>query len=258
MILGIDVGNTNTVLGLLGPGDGPAILSWRLSSNRERTADEWRALLDPLLGDRVRAGGISAVVIASVVPQVTGPLVSLAHTWAGRTPHVVSAASARAVTIAVDNPHEVGADRVANVVAAWDLIRGAAIVVDLGTATKIEALTADGRFPGGAIAPGLAVGRDALAARAARLFSVELSGAPGVIGGNTITAVQSGLVRGHARMIDGLVADMREEPGMADAPVLLTGGLATAVAGVLRTVARHEPGLTLHGLRVIARDNSLS
>jgi type III pantothenate kinase len=254
MILGIDVGNTNTVLGLMPAAGGPPVRSWRLSSNRDRTADEWRGILEPLAGAAVRRKEIVAVVIASVVPQVTGPLISLARDWVGFDPHVVSAESARRVTIAIDNPLEVGADRVANVVAAWDLVGGAAVVVDLGTATKIEAITADGRFVGGAIAPGLAVGRDALAARAARLFTVELGGNPGPIGANTVTAVQAGLVRGHARMIDGLVGDIRDELGLADAPVLLTGGLGAAVRDLLRTPARHVPDLTLHGLSVIARD----
>jgi type III pantothenate kinase len=255
MILAIDVGNTNTVLGLMPQAGGPPAASWRLSSHRERTSDEWRGLLDPILGPYVTDGTIRGAIIGSVVPAVTGPLVTLCEQWLGLTPIVVSSALDLGITLGQKQPQEVGADRIANAVAAFDRAQGPCIVIDLGTATKIEAIDACGTFRGGAIAPGLGVSRDALAARAARLFAVDLVAPPAVIGRDTMSAVQSGVVLGHARMVEGLVSDLLGEL-QTDAAIYLTGGHASAIQDTLRLTVESIPELTLIGLRLLYQRNA--
>jgi type III pantothenate kinase len=257
MLLAIDVGNTNTVLGLM-PESGEPSQSWRLSSRHERTADEWRGLLDPILGPHIAAGDVDHAILGSVVPAVTGPLTTLCRQWLGMEPLIVSAQLDLGVTLGQHEPHSVGVDRLANAAAAWHLIGDACIVVDLGTATKLEAIDASGVFRGGVIAPGLGVSRDALAQRAARLFAVELTAPAAAIGRDTVSAVQSGLVLGHARMIEGLIADLAAELGHANPAVLLTGGHAFAIMPLLRVAARSLPNLTLDGLRLIHARNPRS
>lgn len=249
MILAIDVGNTNTVLGLM-PDVGEPVASWRLSSRHDRTSDEWRGLLDPILGPHVTAGVIDGAILGSVVPSVTGPLSTLCRQWLGIEPVLVSSDLTLGIELGQRQPREVGADRIANAVAAFHRAGGACIVIDLGTATKLEAIDAAGRFLGGAIAPGLGVSRDALAMRAARLFAIELTPPPSAIGRDTMTAVQSGVVLGHARMIEGLVQDLRLELG-GDPKLYLTGGHAAAVEPVLRLEVEFLPDLTLSGLRLL-------
>jgi type III pantothenate kinase len=254
MILAIDVGNTNTVLGLMPHNGGAPAASWRLSSHRERTADEWRGLLDPILGPYISDGAVHGATIGSVVPAVTGPLVTLCEQWLGLTPLIVSSALDLGITLGQKQPQEVGADRIANAVAAFDQVRGACLVIDLGTATKIEAIDAGGCFRGGIIAPGLGVSRDALALRAARLFAVDLTAPETAIGRDTMSAVQSGVVLGHARMVEGLVADVLKELE-SDATIFLTGGHAAAIQTTLRLNAEFEPELTLLGLRLLYQRN---
>jgi len=255
MILAIDVGNTNTVLGLMPQHGGAPAASWRLSSHRERTADEWRGLLDPILGPHIADGIIGGVIIGSVVPAVTGPLITLCEQWLGLSPLIVSSALDLGITLGQKQPQEVGADRIANAVAAWDRAGGACVVIDLGTATKIEAIDDSGCFRGGIIAPGLGVSRDALATRAARLFAVDLTAPAAVIGRDTMSAVQSGVVLGHTRMVEGLVADVLAELG-GGAPIFLTGGHAAAIQGTLRLDTDVIPDLTLLGLRLLYRRNA--
>ncbi len=250
MILAIDVGNTNTVLGLFATDADEPLESWRLSSNRDRTADEWRGLLHPILSPYLADKQIQGVIVGSVVPAITGPIVSLSRAWLGREPIVVSANLDLGITLGQDHPTEVGADRIANAVGAFTRASSAAIVIDLGTMTKIEAITRDGTFLGGVIAPGIGVSRDAIAQRAARLFIVDLTAPSRAIGRNTLEAVQSGLVLGHARMIEGMVASTREELG-SDPELFLTGGHAMAIAPSLRLETRFEPNLTLFGLKTI-------
>ena len=254
MLLAIDVGNTNTVLGLM-PDIGDPAQSWRLSSRQERTADEWRGLLDPVLSPHVRNGEIDAAIIGSVVPAVTGPLAALCRQWLGVEPIIVNASLNLGITLGQKEPQSVGVDRIANAVAAWQITGSASIVIDFGTATKLEAIDASGVFRGGVIAPGLGVSRDALATRAARLFAVELVAPDQAIGRDTISAVQSGLVLGHARMVEGLVGDLAKELDEPDPAILLTGGHAFAIQPILRVEARLCPDLTLYGLRSIFARN---
>ena len=254
MLLAIDVGNTNTVLGLM-PDIGDPAQSWRLSSRQERTADEWRGLLDPVLSPHVRNGEIDAAIIGSVVPAVTGPLAALCRQWLGVEPIIVNASLDLGITLGQKEPQSVGVDRIANAVAAWQITGSASIVIDFGTATKLEAIDASGVFRGGVISPGLAVSRDALATRAARLFAVELVAPDQAIGRDTISAVQSGLVLGHARMVEGLVGDLAKELDEPDPAILLTGGHAFAIQPILRVNATLYPDLTLYGLRSIFAHN---
>lgn len=255
MILAIDVGNTNTVLGVFADDSAKTIESWRLSSNRERTADEWRGLLHPILNGYLADRRIRGAIVGSVVPAVTGPIVTLCRSWLEVEPLVVSSRLDLGISLGQDHPNEVGADRIANAVAAHVLTNAAAVIIDLGTATKIEAIDRSGTFLGGVIAPGLGLSRDALAQRTARLFAVDLTPPERVIGRNTLEAVQSGVVLGHARMVEGLVAATLEEMS-EPAELFLTGGHAGAIASSLALTLRHEPDLTLLGLKTIYDRNA--
>ena len=250
MILAIDVGNTNTVLGVFADDSSKTIEAWRLSSNRERTADEWRGLLHPILNGYLADRRIHGAIIGSVVPAVTGPIVTLCRGWLRVDPLVLSSQLDLGISLRQDHPNEVGADRIANAVAAHTLAGGAAVIVDLGTATKIEAIDSSGAFLGGVIAPGLGLSRDALAQRAARLFAVDLVPPVRAIGRNTLEAVQSGVVLGHARMVEGMVAATLAEMN-EPAELFLTGGHAGAILTSVELALRHEPDLTLLGLKMI-------
>ena len=175
--------------------------------------------------------------------------------WA-RTFRFCNVASQRLnVSLGMDNPHEVGTDRIANAVAAWDLCRTACVVVDLGTATKVEAISDDGVFLGGSIAAGIGATMEALISRAARLFTVELAMPESAIGRNTIDALQSGIVLGHRHLVSGLVTDIRQIIG-AGAPVLVTGGYASREDSPFRSLGQYEPDLTLNGTRLIYEMNA--
>jgi type III pantothenate kinase len=191
-----------------------------------------------------------------VVPAVTGPLTTLCRQWLHIEPLIVSSSLDLGIQLGQREPHAVGVDRIANAVAAWDRAGDACIVIDLGTATKLEAIDASGVFRGGVIAPGLAVSRDALAQRAARLFAVELTAPESVIGRDTMSAVQSGLVLGHARMLEGLTGDLTAELVTQTPQIFLTGGHAFAIQSLLRMDTRTVPNLTLDGLRIIHQRNT--
>ncbi len=256
MLLAIDVGNTNTVFGLYVADDPEPAAIWRLTSRLDRTDDEWFALLTPLLAD----GGfeprdINGVVMSSVVPAIGSALARLSCTRLDLDPLVVGPELDLGITVRTEAPNETGTDRIANCAAAFARFGGPTIVVDLGTATKIEAITAEGDYLGGVIAPGLGLTLDALATRAARLFAVELKRPPATIGRNTVAAVQSGVVEGHLAMIDGLVARMRAELG-ATRQVVLTGGYSHVFADVRSVFTDFVPTLTLEGLRLIHRRNA--
>ena len=255
-LLAIDVGNTNSVFGLSDPvATGPFRPVWRLSSVHERTADEWYALLAPLLANQVPAtDAIADVAIATVVPAIGRALHDMADRRFGVKPLFVSASLDLGINVRADAPAEVGADRLANCAAAHAIMGGPVVVVDLGTATKIEAVTAAGDYLGGIIAPGLGLGLDALATRAARLYAVELRLPDDVIGRNTVAAVQSGVVAGHLAMIEGLVRQLQSRLG-GDARVILTGGFATSLAGASPLFTDDIPDLVLRGIREIARRN---
>ena len=236
MLLVIDVGNTQTLIGLyLGT---ELTHHWRASTNAERTVDEHALLISQFLdlANLDVMTDVTGMAISSVVPRITAALRDMSERWI-RVPTVVIEPGTRTgIPILYDNPKDVGADRIANAVAAYDLYGGPTIVVDFGTATTFDAVSAKGEYLGGAIIPGIEISLDALFGRAAALRRVELVEPRSVIGKTTVEAIQSGAVYGFTDQVDGLVS---------------TGGLAELIAPLSTTIHHHEPWLTLHGLRLV-------
>lgn len=261
MLLTIDVGNTHTVLGLF---DGEEIVEhWRISTDQRRTADEIAVLLQGLMGMHPLLGeglgdGIDGIAICSTVPAVLHELREVTRRYYGDVPAVLVEPGVKTgIPVLTDNPKEVGSDRVINSLAAVHLYGGPCIVVDFGTATTFDAVTARGEYAGGAIAPGIEISVDALGARGAQLRKVELSRPRSVIGKNTIEAMQSGILYGFAGQVDGVAERMARE--LADDPddvtVIATGGLAPLVLTESAVIDAHEPWLTLIGLRLVYERN---
>jgi type III pantothenate kinase len=250
MLLVMDVGNTNTVLGVY---DGTRLLAhWRLTTVRDRTVDEYGILARNLLSlATIEAGRIDAIIIASVVPPMNGILETMAQSYFKVRPLFVEPGMKTGMPILYENPQEVGADRIVNGVAAYERVRGAVIVVDFGTATTFDAITGKGEYLGGAIAPGLAIASEALFQRAARLPRVDLRRPPRVFGRNTIHSLQSGLFHGYLGLVRGILEKMREEIG-EPARTLGTGGLSAPLHDELRGILDEvDPNLTLEGLRIL-------
>ncbi len=250
MLLVMDVGNTNTVLGVY---DGTNLVAhWRLTTVRERTVDEHGILARNLLTYAgIDAASIDAIVISSVVPPLDSTLESMAIAYFRIRPLFIEPGVKTGMPILYENPQEVGADRIVNGVAAYERFHRAVIVVDFGTATTFDAISARGEYLGGAIAPGLAISAEALFQRAARLPRVDVRRPPKVIGRNTTHSLQSGLVHGYIGLVQGIVSRMREE---MEPPVttLGTGGLVVSLADELRAVLDTvDPNLTLEGLRIL-------
>jgi type III pantothenate kinase len=248
MLLAVDVGNTNVKLGVYD--DRRLAASWRLTTRREQTADEYGVFTHTMLRSRgIEPTAVDEIAISSTVPTIQRTLEDMAGRYFGLAPFVVEPGVNVAVPMRVDYPREVGPDRVVKVVAALELYGPPLIIIDFGTATTFECVSADGAFIGGAIAPGIATAAEALTARAARLFRVDLSRPPTAIGTNTVTNIQSGMVYGYAGLVDGLVARMRAE--MTGAPrIVATGGLVGLMEGLATTIDVVNPHLTLEGLRI--------
>jgi type III pantothenate kinase len=248
MLLVADVGNTNTKIGVF---DGAHLMvSWRLTSRREQTAEEYGVVIHTLLRrSGLDPGVVTEAAIASVVPPMQQTLERMCEGYFGVTPFSVEPGVNTPIPLAVDHPHEVGADRIVGAVGAVARYRIPLIVVDLGTATKFNCVNARGEFIGGAISPGIATSVDALFARAARLYRVEYVRPKEAIGRNTATNIQSGMVYGFAALVDGMIERIRAE---MDGPpeVIATGGLAPLIADVARSVQHVDPNLTLDGLRL--------
>ena len=250
MLLTVDVGNTNIVLGLF---DGDHLFaSYRLRTDARVTADELALLFHGLLAKHPDPDGIA---VCSTVPQVLDQLhLMVDRYYPDATTVVVGPGVKTGVPLLYDNPREVGPDRVVNTLAAHTLYGGPAIVVDFGTSTNFDVVSSKGEFLGGALAPGVEISVDALAARAARLFKVELVEPRSVIGKTTVEALQSGLVYGFAAQVDGMVERIARELD-ADPVVIATGGLSHLMTGLCESIDEHEPDLTLIGLRLVYEKN---
>lgn len=251
MLLAIDVGNTNTVIGLF---DGESLeRSFRIKTDARTTADEMVLTFRGLLQAEPDVTGIA---LCSTVPAVLREMRRMFEQYYADVPHVIVEPGTRTgVPILTDNPKEVGADRIVNTLAAHHLHGGPAVVVDFGTSTNLDVVSAKGEFLGGALAPGIEISLDALAQRAAQLRKVELVPPRSVIGKNTVEALQSGALYGFAGQVDNLVQLIREEIGVPLSAVIATGGLAPIVVPESRTITVHEPDLTLVGLRLVYEKN---
>lgn len=249
MILTFDVGNTETVLGLF---DEDTLADhWRIATHAERTVDELGLLVRNLIRESgFPADAVSGTAIGSVVPPMTPHLAEMCERHLGARPIIIDARSDLPIRLAVDEPLSVGADRIANTLAATRLYRRDTIAVDLGTATTFDCISADGVFVGGVISPGVNTGAETLVRRTARLPRIELEAPPGVIGRRTDTALASGIFFGAVDAIDGIVRRIKEEWRKPDALVVATGGLASMLGPQCRTVDRIEPYLTLFGLHL--------
>ena len=253
MLLTVDVGNTNTVLGTFLGED--LIHSWRVKTDPRSTADElWlqmRALIEDI--------DITGISLCSTVPAVLREMRTMFNAYFSEIPTtIVEPGIKTGVPLLVDNPKEIGADRIVNTLAAHTLYGGPAIVVDFGTSTNLDVVSPKGEFLGGALAPGIEISVDALAQRAAQLRKVELVKPKSVIGKNTVEALQSGTIYGFAGQVDGLVtriSDELEEQFKERPTVIATGGLAPLIFGVAETLDEHERDLTLIGLRLIHERN---
>ena len=253
MLLTVDVGNTNTVLGVF-EGD-KLIKSWRVKTDPRTTADElWLQFSALITGYQ-----LTGLSICSTVPATLRELRTMINTYFSELPTtIVEPGTKTGVQLLVDNPKEIGADRIVNTLAAHTLYGGPAIVVDFGTSTNLDVVSPKGEFLGGSLAPGIEISVDALASRAAQLRKVELIRPKNVIGKNTVEALQSGTIFGFAGQVDGLVDRITEELARdyEDAPtVIATGGLAPLIIGVAETIDEYEPDLTLIGLRLIHEKN---
>lgn len=249
MLLAIDIGNTNITFGLYeGKELGPR---WRIRTIHEKMPDEYGILMVQLFRHRGYAPeDVSGVAIASVVPPLTQAFADVSRSYVGQTPLVVDAGVRTGVRIRYDDPRQVGADRVVDAAAVCALYGTPACVVDFGTGTTFDAVSADGDYLGGAIAPGIGIAAQALFERTAKLPRVELTRPPSAIGRNTPHAMQSGLLFGYVGLVEGMVARFKEELG-PDTRVVGTGGLAEIVAKETDVIDVVDPWLTLHGLRIV-------
>ncbi|MBI3356342.1 MAG: type III pantothenate kinase [Nitrospirae bacterium] len=251
MLLAIDIGNTNIVWGIF---EGTTLLAhWRLATDPKTTTDEYGVLCLNLL---TRSGRVpeqvTGAIISSVVPALTGTFESMVGTYFHRTPLIVSSDMDIGLTLKYMNPKEIGSDRIVNAAAAYHKFRRDLIIVDFGTATTFCAVTQAGEYLGGVIAPGLGISAEALFARAAKLSKVELIRPKSVIGTDTASSIQAGVLFGYAGLVDALVRRMEQELGRTSY-VIATGGLASVIASEATSIQKVEPLLTLEGLELLYR-----
>ncbi len=245
MLLAVDVGNTQTVIGLY---DGDSLRDdWRVATDRTRTGDE----LAVLLGGLLELDDVDGVCLASTVPALVREWERFAERWAHAPILVVGPGIKTGLPIRYDDPREVGPDRIVNSVAAKAKIGAPSIVVDFGTSTNFDVVSAAGEYVGGVLSPGIETSMEALFARAARLVKVDYVEPPNVIGKTTVAGLQSGVVYGFAGQVDGIVTAIRGELGEPQAPVVATGGLAALIAPHSRTIGSVDPFLTLDGLQIV-------
>jgi type III pantothenate kinase len=258
-LLCADIGNSHTVVGLVS--DGEVLDHWRVATDERRTADEWAVLLKGLLRESNVSDQVQGIAVCATVPAVLHEWRDMLVRHYGTLPHVVVEPGVRTgVPVLTDNPKEVGTDRVVNALAAVELFGGPCVVVDFGTATTFDAVSAKGEYLGGAIAPGIEISVEALGARGAQLRRVELARPRSVIGRSTVEALQAGILYGFAGQVDGVVTRMVAElvgpdGDPDDVTVIATGGLAPLVLDEATVIDVHEPWLTLVGLRMVFERN---
>ena len=255
MLLTIDLGNTNTVFGVYDSGE--LTHSWRLSTYRQRTADEHVMLLRNLFSiENIDVSAVNSVIVASVVPPLDPILGEVSRRSFGVDATFVTAENA-GIRILYNDPSEVGADRIVDAVAVLDRYRIPAIVVDLGTATTFDAITAEGEYLGGLISPGIEVSAAALIDQAARLPRIDIQKPQELIGRSTVASLQSGFFWGYVSLVDGVIDRMKDELGR-ETSVIATGGMATLIEAESRWIETTDPNLTLHGLYLVARKHGIA
>ena len=253
MLLAIDIGNTNVVLGVFD--QEKLVENWRVGTNTQITPDEYAMIFKDLFGFvGLEFKQITGVIISTVVPPLLPVMIEMSNKYFRLEPMVVTHEIKTGIKMRYDNPKEVGADRIVNAAAAYKLYGGPIIIVDFGTATTFCAVTESGEYLGGAITPGVKISAEALFQRASKLPRVELTKPPKVIGADTISAMQSGIIYGYAGLVDGIVERMKKELSM-EAKVVATGGLAELVSPETKTIQEIKPHLTLEGLRLLYEIN---
>jgi type III pantothenate kinase len=254
VLLAVDIGNTETVVGLYADGESDLVDHWRIATNAERTGDEHAMLFSQFLSQHgLTFEKVTGVAVSSTVPRLTATMQRMASRYLEVPTIILGPGVKTGMPILYEDPKEVGPDRIANAVAAYDLYGGPTIVVDFGTATTFDAITNKGEYAGGAILPGVQISLDALFVRAAAVRRVDLGEPRNVIGKTTRESVQSGVVFGTTVLVDGLCERFEEELG--ESTVVSTGGLGGLFSRLSERIEHHEPWLTLHGLRLIFEKN---
>ena len=257
MIFAVDIGNTNVVIGIFDKDHNNLICNFRVQSSTNRTTDEYAAIIMRLMeSENIRSEDISGVIIASVVPRLIFTFTKFARKYLDKDALVIAPGVKTGISIKMENPKEVGADRIVNAVAAKVKCGFPAIVVDFGTATTFDVINAEGDYIGGVICPGIKLSSQILHSNTAKLPEVEIEKVDSVIGKNTIHSIQSGIYFGYLEMVDGIIKRiLDEEFGSEVIPVISTGGLGSVFAGESRYIASYEPNLTLEGLKIIYEKN---